>query len=162
MNWEVLIFALKTIILLSLISHFQSKHIIKDGCLQKNLYTSFVKQILFHLTSYLFAVIDEHETGAIIRRFDQENSFTIHKLWRSDWIFVHSIESNIFVVYLVHPEWRKTWFEKWRYLDALPPPHPQPDITSFSDCIFFPTQWNKCFVVVILFTRGKILISSNL
>lgn len=43
-----------------------------------------------------------------------------------------------------------------------PPPHPQPDITSFSDCIFFPTQWNKCFVVVILFTRGKILISSNL
>uniref|UniRef100_A0A8W8J8I2 Uncharacterized protein n=1 Tax=Magallana gigas TaxID=29159 RepID=A0A8W8J8I2_MAGGI len=29
-------------------------------------------------------IIDEHETGAIIRGFDQENSFTIHKLWRSD------------------------------------------------------------------------------
>lgn len=118
-------------------SHFQSKHIIKDGCLQKNLYTSFVKQILFHLTSYLFAVIDEHETGAIIRRFDQENSFTIHKLWRSDWIFVHSIESNIFVVYLVHPEWRKTWFEKWRYLDALPPP-PIPNPTlQVSEIVYF-------------------------
>lgn len=134
MNWEVRIFVLKTIIFLSLIPHFQSKHIIKDGCLQKNLYTSFVKQILFHLTSYLFAVIDEHETGAIIQRFDQENSFTIHKLWRSDWIFVHSIESNIFVVYLVHPERRKTWFESWRNLDV--PSHPQSKITNFSDCLF--------------------------
>ena len=82
--------------MLSFILRYQSKRIIKAGCLQKNLYPSFVKQTLFYLTSYLFAVTDEHETGEILHWFDHRISFTIHKIWHRDCIVVHPIETNLF------------------------------------------------------------------